>query len=71
VGIIQAIYGAALDLFASLATPIVETFDAHDQLDQVTSYAMGELAAPDVSGGPLLTSLLKLVLLTLLRRRRP
>jgi MYXO-CTERM domain-containing protein len=32
---------------------------------------MSELVAPDVSGGPMLTALLKLVLLTLLRRRLP
>jgi hypothetical protein len=30
---------------------------------------MGELAAPDVNGGPMLWALLKLVLLTLLRCR--
>lgn len=69
-GSFQAMYGAALDLFESLATPIAETFDAHDQLDQVMSYAMGELAAQDVGGGPMSTSLLKLVLLALLRRCR-
>jgi AraC family transcriptional activator of mtrCDE len=67
-GSFRANYGPALDLFASLATPIVETFDVHDQLDQVMAYAMAELAAQDVGGGPMSAALLKLVLLALLRR---
>lgn len=67
-GYFRANYGPALDLFASLATPIVETFDVHDQLDQVMAYAMAELAAQEVGGGPMSAALLKLVLLALLRR---
>jgi AraC family transcriptional activator of mtrCDE len=67
-GSFRATCGPALDLFASLATPIVETFDVHDQLDQVMAYAMAELAAQDVGGGPMSAALLKLVLLALLRR---
>ena len=64
----QANYGPALDLLASLATPIVETFDVNDQLDQVMAYAIAELAAQDVGGGPMSAALLKLVLLALLQR---
>ena len=67
-GCFRANYGPALDLFASLATPIVEAFDVHDQLDQVMACAMAELAAQDVGGGPMSAALLKLVLLALLRR---
>lgn len=67
-GSFRATYGPAIDLFASLATPIVEGFDAHDQLDQVMAYAMAELAAQDVGEGPMSAVLLKLVLLALLRR---
>lgn len=67
-GSFRANYGPALDLFASLSTPIVERFDVHDQLDQVMAYAMAELAAQDVGGGPMSAALLKLVLLALLRR---
>ena len=67
-GSFRANYGPALDLFGSLATPIVEIFDVHDQLDQVMTYAMTELAAQDVGGGPMSAVLLKLVLLALLRR---
>jgi AraC family transcriptional regulator, activator of mtrCDE len=67
-GSFRATYGPALDLFASLATPIVERFDVHDQLNQVMTYAMAELAARHVGGGPMSAALLKLVLLALLRR---
>ena len=67
-GSFRANYGPALDLFGSLATPIVEIFDVHDQLDQVMAYAMAELAAQDVGGGPMSAALLKLVLLALLQR---
>lgn len=67
-GAFGAVYAAGRDLFASLAAPIVETFDPHDQLDQVMHYAMAELAAQDVGGGPMSSALLKLVLLSLLRR---
>lgn len=67
-GSFRAVYAAGLDLFASQPAPIVETFDAHDQLDQVMKYAMAELAARDVGGGPMSSALLKLVLISLLRR---
>ena len=67
-GPFRANYGPALDLFASLATPVVERFDVHDQLDQVMSYAMAELTAQDVGGSAMSAALLKLVLLALLRR---
>jgi AraC family transcriptional activator of mtrCDE len=67
-GPFRANYGPALDLFASLVTPVVESFDVHDQLDQVMAYAMAELAAQDVGGGAMSAALLKLVLLALLRR---
>ncbi len=67
-GAFRANYGPALDLFASLATPIVETFEMRDQLDRVMANAMAELAAQDVGGGPMSAALLKLVLLALPRR---
>jgi AraC family transcriptional activator of mtrCDE len=67
-GSFRANYGPALDLFASLATPVVESFDVHDQLDKVMAYAMRELAAQDVGGGAMSAALLKLALLALLRR---
>ena len=66
-GSLRANYGPALDLFASLTAPIVETFNVHDRLNQVMAYAMAELAAQDVGGGPMSAALLKFVLLALRR----
>jgi AraC family transcriptional activator of mtrCDE len=67
-GCFHAAYGPGLDLFASLASPIVEAFDVYDQLDQVMSYAMVEIAAREIGRGAMASALFKLVLLTLLRR---
>ena len=67
-GCFHAVYGPGLDLFASLASPVVEAFDVYDQLDQVMSYAMVELAAREIGRGAMASALFKLVLLTLLRR---
>ncbi|MBR1170120.1 AraC family transcriptional regulator [Bradyrhizobium liaoningense] len=67
-GTFRASYGPALDLFASLATPIVETFDLRDQLHQVVACAIAQLPSQDGGVGPMSAALLKLVLLALLRR---
>jgi AraC family transcriptional activator of mtrCDE len=67
-GCFHAVYGPGLDLFASLASPVVETFDAYDQLDRLMSYAMVELAAREIGGDPMASALFKLMLLALLRR---
>ncbi len=67
-GSFQATYGPELDLFASLAAPVVERFDAYDQLDQLMNYAMAEIAGREIGGGPIASALFKLVLLALLRR---
>jgi AraC family transcriptional regulator, activator of mtrCDE len=61
-GCFHAVYCPGLDLFASLASPVVKTFDAYDQLDRVMSYAMVELAAHEIGGGPMASALFKLVL---------
>jgi AraC family transcriptional activator of mtrCDE len=67
-GCFQAVYGAGLDLFASLASPIVEAFESDDQLDRLMRYAMGELTTREIGGGAMASALFKLVLLNLLRR---
>lgn len=67
-GSFQATYGPGLDLFSSLSSPVVETFDAHDQIDHVMTYAMVELAEQEVGGGPMSAALFRLALLALLRR---
>jgi len=65
-GSFHAVYGAGLDLFTTLATPIVETFESDD--DRFMRYAIGELATREIGGGPMASALFKLVLLNLLRR---
>lgn len=67
-GCFHATYGPGLDLFASLRSSVVETFDAHDQIDHVMTYAMVELAEQEIGGGPMSSALFKLALLALLRR---
>jgi AraC family transcriptional activator of mtrCDE len=67
-GYFRAIYGNSIDLFGSLATPIVEQFDAADQMDQKLKSAVAELVAQEVGMGAMTAALLKLVLVPLLRR---
>jgi AraC family transcriptional activator of mtrCDE len=67
-GYFRAMYGASMDLFASLSAPIVEQFDASDQLDGKLKSALAELVAQEAGVGAMTTSLLKQVLVVLLRR---
>lgn len=67
-GSFRAVYGPGLDLFASLASPVVESFDAYDQLDGLMRHATVELAGREIGGGPMASALFKFVLLALLRR---
>ena len=67
-GYFRATYGASIDLFRTLTSPIVEQFSATDQLDQRLSSAMGELVAQEVGTGAMTAALMKQVLVTLLRR---
>ena len=67
-GNFNALYGSSIDLFRSLAMPIVEQFDAADQLDQKLKSALAELAAQEVGMEAMARGLLKLVLVALLRR---
>lgn len=67
-GYFRATYGASIDLFRTLTSPIVEQFSATDQLDQRLSSAMGELVAQEVGAGAMTAALMKQVLVTLLRR---
>ncbi|MGC1301812.1 MAG: AraC family transcriptional regulator [Caulobacteraceae bacterium] len=67
-GYFRASFGASIDLFASLPSPIVEQFDPDDQLDHKLKSALAELVAQEVGMGAMTTALLKQVLVTLLRR---
>jgi AraC-like DNA-binding protein len=67
-GYFRANYGASIDLFAALASPIVEQFEAIDQMDFKLKLALAEIVAQEVGVGAMTTALLKEVLVTLLRR---
>ncbi|ABR91544.1 transcriptional regulator, AraC family [Janthinobacterium sp. Marseille] len=67
-GYFRALYGASMNLFSSLATPIVEQFDPSDQLDYKLKSALAELVAQEVGMGAMTATLLKQVLVLLLRR---
>ncbi len=67
-GHFSAAFGSSVDLFEGLAAPIVEQFDAVDQLDYQMKSALAELTAQEVGTAAMATALLKQVLVTLLRR---
>ncbi len=67
-GHFSAAFGASVDLFEGLAAPIVEQFDAADQLDYQMKSALAELTAQEVGTVAMATAFLKQVLVTLLRR---
>jgi AraC family transcriptional activator of mtrCDE len=67
-GYFSAAFGASVDLFEGLVAPIVEQFDAADQLDYQMKSALAELTAEEVGTAAMATALLKQVLVTLLRR---
>ena len=67
-GHFSAGFGSSVDLFEGLAAPIVEQFDAVDQLDYQMKSALAELTAQEVGTAAMAAALLKQVLVTLLRR---
>jgi AraC-like DNA-binding protein len=67
-GYFQASYATSVALFGTLAAPIVEEFAAADQVDATLKAAMAELIAQEVGAGAMSTTLLKQVLITILRR---
>lgn len=67
-GYFRASYGISLDLFAHLSAPIVETFGDEDQLDKKLCAALDELKAQQVGSRAMSSSLLKQVLVAIMRR---
>jgi len=67
-GYFRAVYGASVNLFAALGKPIVEQFDADDELDHKFTSALAELLAQEVGVGAMTATLMKQVLVVLLRR---
>ncbi|KAA0180279.1 AraC family transcriptional regulator [Cupriavidus gilardii] len=67
-GYFQASYGTSLNLFSSLRTPIVEEFDGEQQIDRTLQSILRELMNQEVGMGAMTATLLKAVLIALLRR---
>jgi AraC family transcriptional activator of mtrCDE len=67
-GYFHASHGPSLDLFGNLSAPIVERFDARDQLDHKLKSALAELVSRDIGFGAMSAALLKEVIVVLLRR---
>ena len=67
-GYFHATYGASTDLFGSLTEPILEQFDAVDQVDTKLQAALGELVAQELGSGAMSAALLKQVIVLVLRR---
>jgi AraC-like DNA-binding protein len=67
-GYFQATYGATIEFFSGLTSPIVERFDVEDRLDQTLKSVIEELAEQQVGVSAMTTTLLKQVLVMLLRR---
>lgn len=61
-------YGRSIDIFNTLAAPIVEKFDESDRIDQSLTAALIESSTQRVGMAAMTASLLKQVILTLLRR---
>lgn len=67
-GYFKATYGASINLFQTLSTPIVEHFDVSDRLDVYLRTAFDELVAQEVGAGAMSGALLKQVVVALVRR---
>jgi AraC family transcriptional activator of mtrCDE len=67
-GYISTLYGKSLDIFDTLASPLVEQFDEKDRLDQSLKSALAELVAQEVGMGAMTGSLIKQVLVAIFRR---
>jgi AraC family transcriptional activator of mtrCDE len=67
-GYFEAVFGASIDLFSGLTSPIVEQFDTSDQIDNALRDALNELVSQEIGDGAMATALVKQVMVRLLRR---
>jgi AraC-like DNA-binding protein len=67
-GYFEASYGACVSLFSTLNAPIVEQFDSAQHIDHTLRLVLQELMDQEVGTGAMTATLLKLVLIALLRR---
>lgn len=67
-GYFEAVFGATIDLFSRLTSPIVEQFDTGDQIDSALRRALDELVSQEIGDGAMATALVKQVMVHLFRR---
>lgn len=67
-GYFEAVFGASIELFSGLTSPIVEQFDTRDQIDEALRHALNELVSQEIGDGAMATALVKQVIVRLLRR---
>ena len=67
-GFFRAAFASTVELFGTAFAPIVERFEAADRLDTKIKEALDELVAQEVGSGAMSSALLKIVIITLLRR---
>jgi AraC-like DNA-binding protein len=67
-GFFHASYGSSLELFGHLFSPIIERFDATDQVDRTLKSALAELVSQEIGSGAMSAALLRQVIVVLLRR---
>jgi AraC family transcriptional activator of mtrCDE len=67
-GYFQASYGSTVGLFSTLDVPIVEQFDSTQHIDRTLQLALQEVIDQEVGTGAMTATLLKVVLIALLRR---
>ncbi|WP_456280843.1 AraC family transcriptional regulator [Cupriavidus sp. JZ107] len=67
-GYFEASYGTSVNLFSSLCSPIVEQFDSEQHIDRTLQLVLRELISQEIGMGAMTATLLKTVLIALLRR---
>lgn len=67
-GYFRATYGSSVDLFSTMISPIVESFEHDERLDHKLQAALDELTLQEVGSSAMSAALMKQVLVTLLRR---
>jgi AraC-like DNA-binding protein len=67
-GFIRTAYGTSLDILGALTSPLVEQFDEGHRIDHNLKAALAELIGQEVGAGAMTASLIKQVLIAVLRR---
>jgi len=67
-GFFNASFGPAIGLFRELAAPVIEQFEPNDKIDQRLRESISELMRQEIGVGAMTASLIKQVIIALIRR---